>query len=310
MNRLLKTLFPAPASWSRFIPPELQPDARKLIDWLTYRPFQEPEYCPFCHSKSFNVRERPGCKPSYQCDYCRKTFARTTGTLFYNTQYPELWAEFARWRFSGLGLKKIAAKIGITEYACRHRDVAIMQEMADEYPRLHAWWDAHQDRASLEVTPEVDTQRARFREWLVYVLTTPRAPCPKCGYNSRRDSKNKDRPWFFCNPCKQGFSLLRNTPLKGMLYPELWLSFVDDMLSGESTWQLQHEHHICISTLYRWRTSFLAMMQTMGLDALVAWSEWQRSREYSNTLKRQKAGIVLPRPQKSRFNGRGQLKPK
>lgn len=295
-------------NWQRFISPELQPDARRLVQWLTYRPFQQPDRCPYCQSQSFRVRECKGQKPSYQCHYCRKNFSQTTGTPFKGTQHAELWGDFARWRFSGLSLKNIARRLNITEYACRYRDCAIMTVMQQEYPTLYVWWQTHQARASREMTPEVAAQRAQFHGWLNEVLTCKRAPCPTCGYSSRRDGRGGQRPWFFCNPCRRGFSLLAGTPLAGMLYTEIWPSFVDNMINGDSMWQLQPGYHISTGTLHRWRKCFLAMMSTMGLDALVAWTQWQRSRGYSEATKKRRKGERAPRPSKSLFNGRGQRK--
>lgn len=295
--------------WQRFIPPELKTDASSLLLWLEERPFQQPDRCPYCASKSFKVRESRGCKLSYKCRLCWKSFTQTTGTPFARTRHPELWGIFAKYRFQGMSLKKIAAIIGITEYACRHRDLVIVAEMKESFPALFIWWETHQRRASYEMTPEAKAQYEQLQLWIKKVFTLSRAPCPGCGYSSRREGSNRDRPWFFCNPCRKGFSLLAQTPLKGMLYTELWPLFVEKMVSGESMWQLQHEYHINTGTLHRWRKCFLAMMCEMGLETLAEWTEWQRSREYSNALDRRKAGIKSPRPQKSHFNGRGQRKP-
>jgi transposase-like protein len=295
-------------NWQRFIPLALRPEAERLVWWLENRPFQQPEDCPYCHSKSFRERVRNGQKRAYQCHYCHKSFSQTTGTLFANTQYAELWGDFARWRFCGLPLKKIAEHLGITVYACRHRDLGIMALMQEEYPALYEWWHAHQERMSREMTPLVEIQRQQFLLWLTEVLARPQAPCPQCSYSSRREGRNSDRPWFFCNPCGKGFSLLAGTPLKGMLYTEIWSSFVDNMLNGESMWHLQHDYHIGTGTLHRWRKNFLAMMQSMGMNELVEWAEWQRSRGYSVARKKRQKGVYSPRPTNSKFNGRGQLK--
>lgn len=55
------------------------------------------------------------------------------------------------------------------------------------------------------------------------------------------------------------------------------------------------------------RRHFLAMMSNMGLDALVEWAQWQRSRGYSEATKKRRKGERMPRPGKSWFNRRGQL---
>ncbi|WP_337264540.1 MULTISPECIES: hypothetical protein [unclassified Serratia (in: enterobacteria)] len=294
--------------YRRFLPPTLYDEAERLLAYLTDAPFKEPDECPWCQHNSFKVRERAGQKPGYTCFRCRKTFTRTTGTPFSNTQYPELWGDYVRYRFSGLPLSKIAQKLGITDYACCFRDRIVKGIMQREYPTLYDWWQAHQERISREMTPEIEAQRAQFQAWLNTILTCERAACPTCGYSSRREGRNRHRPWFFCNPCRKGFSLLTGTPLAGMLYTEIWASFVDHMISGDSMWQLQSQYHIGTGTLHRWRKSFLAMMADMGLDGLVEWAQWQRSRGYNEALKKRRSDESLPRPGKSRFNGRGQLK--
>lgn len=290
--------------WLRFLPVDYHPQARALVDWLDTRPLEEPDACPRCQSRDFKTRVKNG-RYDYMCRRCRKSFCRSTGTPFHHTQYPERWGEFARYRLAGMSLVGISERMLITIAAARFRDNVMLSIILERYPALHEWWNTHQSRENPERTEKVNRQLQVMLDWVAQRMSQQESDCPRCGYHIKKLARYQHRPQFVCNHCKYTFNLLKNTPLKGMLYPEKWADALNALVNGENIWSMQARFEISTHTLYRWRDCFIALMEELELDELLAWMRWQRNRGFEETRLRRKSGETFTRPGLSRFNGRG-----
>lgn len=290
--------------WLRFLPVNYHPQAQELLDWLDTRPLEEPTECPGCQCRDFKSSIQNG-RYQYKCRRCRKNFCRTTGTPFHNTQYPERWGEFGRYRLAGISLVGISEQMQITVAAARFRDNVMLGIMQERYPALYEWWNTHQFRENPERTDEVNRQLQVMLDWIAQRMSQQEVDCPRCGYRIKKLARYRHRPQFVCNYCKNTFNLLKNTPLKGMLYPEKWPDALNDLVNGENIWSMQARFGISIQTLYRWRDCFIALMEELKLHELLAWMRWQRNRGFEETRLRRVRGDTFTRPGLSRFNGRG-----
>ncbi|WP_152562835.1 MULTISPECIES: hypothetical protein [unclassified Serratia (in: enterobacteria)] len=287
-------------NYHRFLPEELHQDADNLVDYFTYAPFEQPTACPYCGNPHF-TGGRDDKKP-YWCGRCQRAFSAHTGTPFANCRHHELWGAYAASRLSGLSWKKVSESIGLSTGACKYREKVFNQEMESQFPVLFQWWHAHQERHDLTLTPEVDVQHQQLQSWLEQLRTQPTATCPQCAAVSVRVKET--RPDFRCHHCQSSFSLLAGTPLVKTWYMELWPEFLNGLVTGESAWDLSRRLGVTNKRLYQWRRSFLQVMEDKGLDALLEWSRWQRSRRYSQVTKLTREGVEFPVPGRSRMNRR------
>lgn len=288
------------SDYCRFLPDAMHQDADGLVDYFTYAPFQKPTACPYCNNQHFSGG-RDDRKP-YWCGRCQRAFSALTGTPFANCRHHELWGAYAASRFSGLSFNKISESVGLSTRACRYREKVFIQTMKERYPTLFQWWHAHQERNSRVLTPVVEAQLQQFQDWLQQLQTAPTTPCPQCAAVAVRIKGI--RPLFRCNYCSIDFNLLTGTPLAQTWYMELWPEFIHGLVTGESMWDLSRRLGMTKQRLYRWRQNFLQVMADKGLDALVEWSRWQRSRRYNQVTKLTRQGVEFPRPGRSRLNPR------
>jgi len=275
-----------PAYYS-LIPEELHPDLEQLLDYLEFRPFEEPKRCVKCGGARFFGIGSTSKLQVYECSRCKKRFNRLTDTVFTKMRYLDLWGEFARLRFSGVPLVDIAKKLGMPYGVANTRDRRINALMREDYPQLYAWWSTHQNHQNRTMTPVVAQQKQAFKDWLQNIFEQKKPACPYCGKSSHISKSNsrKPHPTFKCSFCQRAFSLLAPTHLAGLLYPHLWPRFTDLLIEGQSDEYIAATLGVSYKAPAKWRKRFLLQMQAMGLTELIQWQQWQRVRNRNHWTK-------------------------
>lgn len=262
------------------IPQSLWQEADELVNYVSLYPFLQPTHCKHCKSSNIsldNSRPNKNDLQLYRCKTCRKRFNQVTGTVFMRMQHLALWGDFAKLRLSGKSTNQISELLGISINQCNYRVKVLDQIMIASWPNLYGWWKPHQDYLDHSFSPQVKQDYQCFMNWLKQMMKTPLATCPHCG-NPNAKRKPSHRPLFYCGPCDKVFSILTNSPLKKLLYPERWIPYTKYLIKGLSNKSIAKKIKVEEQALSNWQKKFIEQMELLNLHELVYWITWRRSR--------------------------------
>lgn len=267
-----------PPDYHRCLPAELHSQADAFIHHLHELPNRSLVECPRCGHPRFRVETSLNTRlPFYRCSACNKGFNCLTKTPFSNFGLMHLWSDYGHYLLAGWPSRVIATSMGISPSTTNRWIKPCRAVMAKEFPALYRWWSARQDRTNLEPPAQVAAQAQVFLTGLEYLLTTPKAVCPKCGSPDMQRIDQR-RPNFACPGCYSKVSLLNGTTLSRLGYPEHWLGFAQGLINGESIFDLQRRTGLCGGAAKRWKVLFLQMIEQRGHTELAQWITWLRSR--------------------------------
>lgn len=276
-------------SYKTLIPVPLHKEAKQLLDYLTYAPFEKPEECRLCGSNDFYATggySRPNKQlPFFYCVGCKKQFTQLTKTIFNRTWHLEQWGNVGKFYLAGLSMPQIAQKVSVSKSAVLLRCRAINQLMEEEYPQLYRWWQEHQDRTDLSFTKKVNQQASIFVKWLDNMINQQDYTCPHCQQKIYKNDYKSLRPNFTCYRCKYYFNPLNTTNFKKVKQIEKWIPYAEKLMEGYSCKDLEILVGIKPKTAVAWQHTFIAQMQDLELTELVQWLTWQRKRRYAQVAK-------------------------
>ncbi len=287
------------------LPANLRPVADMFIRHLHELPYQQHRYCPHCDSSNVYVSKgvQPGFRlPTYRCSSCRKGYNSLTGTPFARLEHMQLWSTFAVYLLAGWPGTTAAPLIGISCNAFYRWVRGAREVMAQEFPELHRWWSARQDRQNLQPAEQIENQRQAVIGWLKSMLTIQTATCPNCGStNTRLVEKSRPRPTFQCcrRQCPSTFSLLAGTALAHLGHPELWVEFLQGVSDGLGGYDLKRRSGLCLRTSTQWRRRFLLLIEEQGHVELLQWIKWIRSRRHKEARQLSREGLRLDMAKRS-----------
>lgn len=289
MKEICKVEYKSEINYYLYLPESLHQEADRLIHYLKHFPFETPECCPKCGHKSFRLDNRASKRgkaiKNYRCYNCDGGFNRLYGTPLARCrqEFIPLWPHIAAYRLSGMTTAKISEHLNISIAGVYHRDNVIAEIMRLHYPALYAWWFPRQQREFVELPEKVSQQCEQFKAWLHLLEFSQTTDCPTCGQSCYR---THTRPQFYCTGCQRDFNLLADTPLRKHYHMQLWSSYVDCLVRGDTIADIQRQLGVQMLRLNRWRDSFALAMQQQGCEELVAWMAWQRSRRHVQVNKR------------------------
>lgn len=267
-----------PPDYLRCLPIELHSEAEAFIRYLRELPRKLPVECPQCGHPRFRVEANSKPRiPSYRCAACNKGFNCLTKSPFSGFGLMHLWPAYGQYLLAGWSIHNAAKALGVAPSTTSRWIKPLRAVMTKEFPALYHWWSARHDRTNLEPPPHIAAQAQAFLNGLEHLLTTQQADCPRCG---SRDTQRVDeqRPNFYCSVCSSTLSLLRDTVLARLGYPEHWLGFAQGVINGETVVDLQRRTGLCVPACKRWQVRFLQMLEQQGHDDLIQWITWLRSR--------------------------------
>lgn len=261
------------------IPQEHHSDLDKLLHYLDTYPFGNPTHCPHCGSDHFNSNCINPLSEivNYRCMACRRGFNQLTGTYFARSEYIHMhkWGDFARLRLAGKSLPYICNALTLSIQGASIRDRRVTAMMKAHFPQLHRWWQSHQDREQLTLTPQIKQQADTFIHWLSNLLNQPSAPCPHCGNPAKKAKAVPHRALFICFRCEKSFSLLRNTAFHLLHQPEQWVDYTKLLIQGYHDNEISAQLSINRATNHLWRHRFISQIKQQGLEELAQWITWQ-----------------------------------
>ena len=129
--------------------------------------------------------------------------------------------------------------------------------------------------------------------------------CPYCGEGSvARWGTASGLQRYRCVTCKHTFNALTGTPLAGLRHKEVWLSYAEQMVQGQSVRRSAEACGVHRNTAFRWRHRFLSLpngQQPSRLEGIVEADETF----FLESFKGKKKGI----PRASRKRGGKAKKP-
>ena len=97
--------------------------------------------------------------------------------------------------------------------------------------------------------------------------------CPHCGEGPvARWGSASGLQRYRCGACKQTFNALTGTPLAGLRHKELWLTYAEQMVQGQSVRRSAAACGVHRNTAFRWRHRFLSLpkeQQPTQLEGIV-----------------------------------------
>lgn len=153
-----------------------------------------------------------------------------------------------------------------------------MQKQSSE---LYQWWNSHQTREDMTMTPLVREQRNILKQWLNEMIHQKTATCPHCHKECQKpinDGVDPNRPQFMCNHCRKSINPLAKTPFCKMHFIDLWLPYIDLVTEGISHAEIEQQLGVSKRALTLWHKNLLKQIELMQLDALKQWMSWQKSR--------------------------------
>lgn len=244
------------------VPSELHNQLDAFNNDLEKISLQQIITCPFCEKNEFFViRSRPTY--TYRCKFCHKYSTAATHTPF-NRLTPFNWLKtiFTN-RATNQSYQAIAEELGCSREKVMRRDHALREYLQKQYPALYEWYKNHQQT---EIPPTITQQQKIVNEKIKQILATEKPNCVHC--LSRETVKVGTRTCYRCKSCRRSFNLLSNTPLNRMPRTDLWLKFIDLLVSGRTNLQIGHELQLNDNTVSKWRQSWCAMMRSWDCDAL------------------------------------------
>lgn len=248
-----------PGEALQLLPASLRPSASAFLHMLETLPESEPAACPHCGGRQRTVRcaKGPRCRRTlYECSRCGSTYNVLTGTALARLLHPRQWRPYMELRFAGWSLHPIADALGISLHATSTWDRRFLDAMRRDYPALHAWWQAHQDREEVSQPEPLQDQSERFIAWVAAMADGD--PATRAPATSAR---------------------LEGTPFYRLAFKPLWPSYARLLIDGASDADVSRELGISAACSYKWRRRFLQAMADRAPD-LLPWVQWQRARRY------------------------------
>lgn len=282
-------------SYKTLIPKHLHLQVEKLLDYLTYYPFEKPTECHHCGSVRFHLEPGNSSRidksiASYFCLNCKHRFNQLTNSIFMFSRLLPLWGELGKLYLAGLPSQKIADQLQITVQSVHSYRKKIDAYMLEQYPELFNWWISHQHQVDLTLTNKVKKQKQAFLQWLDTLINRKDYHCPHCkGPLYRADYKKThqiQRPYFVCYRCHYYFNALSGTVFENMTYIEIWSEYAKKLIEGYSNKQIQEMFKIGRGTASKWRRLFKQQMIELSFNELVQWSKWQRTQRHSNIIRK------------------------
>ena len=285
MNKLLKLPKPvktqqvAVPEYYKILPEQLREEADQLVSYLKYFPFKIPTACTRCGSRGFRKAYNKNKKkliPLFFCNHCKKCFSQTTNSYFSGIIYLELLAPFAILRLTGYSQEQISEKLGFSLATAKERDKLLLKIMCNEYPKLYAWWEPHQNYQDNTMPPQVLTEKNFFINWLKATIKAKEITCPHCN----KPLTNKRQGQKECGFCHYVFDLriFTNHKTKKLSFDK-WIPFVEELIAGKSGDSLVIKFNTNKPLITKWKRLFIKQMQAFKLEKLIHWMMWQRSRE-------------------------------
>lgn len=209
------------------VPPELHGEFKTFYHTLEKITSQYIGFCLFCkNTKFYLIRSNP--TKTYHSKNCHKYFTASTNTPF-NRLVPFNWFEVIfTSRIKNISYFNIAKNLEISFEKVMCRERAIIDYLQTYYTSLHKWY-TQQKQATLipALAEQYKTIKAKVTTFLRNEQNPTRIHC-----DSNETSKVGCRTCYRCKRCRHSFNILNNTCLSRIPKPELWLQFIDLLVSG------------------------------------------------------------------------------
>jgi transposase-like protein len=247
------------------VPTELHDEFKAFHHDLEKITSQHVQACPFCKKTEFYlIRSKP--TKTYRCKDCHKYFTVSTNTPF-NRLMPFNWLELIfTSRIKNISYLNIAKKLESSLEKVMRRDRAIIHYLQIYYPSLHKWY-THQKQTAL--MPTLAKQHQNIKAKVTALLNEQSPTCIHCGSNET--TKVGSRTCYRCKRCRHSFNILSNTSLNRIPKPELWLQFIDLLVSGANNLQIRKALNLHNDTVRKWRSAWYHMMKDWHYEALATW---------------------------------------
>ncbi|MWP63173.1 IS1 family transposase [Gilliamella sp. Pas-s25] len=247
------------------VPTELHDEFKAFHHDLEKITSQHIEACPFCKkTKFYIIRSKP--TKTYRCKDCHKYFTVSTNTPF-NRLMPFNWLELIfTSRIKNISYLNIAENLESSLEKVIRRDRAIIHYLQIHYPSLHKWY-THQKQTTL--MPTLAEQHQTIKAKVTALLNEQSPTCIHCGSNET--TKIGSRTCYRCRRCRHSFNILSNTSLNRIPKPELWLQFIDLLVSRANNLQIRKALNLHNDTVRKWRSAWYHMMKDWQCEALAIW---------------------------------------
>ncbi|MWN06392.1 transposase [Gilliamella sp. Pas-s95] len=247
------------------VPNELHDELKAFHHVLEKIISQHVDVCPFCkNTKFYSIRSQP--TKTYRCKDCHKYFTVSTNTPF-NRLAPFNWLEVIfTSRIKNISYPNIAKSLEISIEKVMRRERAIINYLQIHYPSLQKWY-THQKQTTL--IPTLAEQYKTIKEKVTTLLNEQNPICIHCGSNET--TKVGSRTCYRCKRCRHSFNTLSNTRLNRMPKPELWLQFIELLVSGANNVQIEKTLNFHNDTIRKWRYIWCKMMKDWHCEALAIW---------------------------------------
>ena len=249
------------------VPIELHDELNKFRHDLEKMASQHIEVCPFCQQNEFYlIRSKP--TNTYRCKACDKYFNVASNTSF-NRLSPFDWLEtIFTSRIANKSYQTIAKKLGCTLEKVMRRDQAIVDHLKSYYPLLNKWYTGAKQ---LKITPTLTKQHQILIEKVTSLLNEQSPVCLYC--SSTETTKVGKRTCYRCKRCRRSFNILSDTILNRLPKSELWIEFINLLVSGKNNMQIQTELGFNGNTVNHWRNAWCEMMKRWNLEDLANWCQ-------------------------------------
>ncbi|QEM82122.1 IS1 family transposase [Halomonas binhaiensis] len=265
-------------------PFDLAPAAQRFVDYLEALPYSRPVRCTLCGSRSIFLYHPAGTngtvRDGFKCHSCRRQFNILTGTPLRLMRHHDKWADWMRFRFSGLSQEQIASLVSISNKASLNWDKVFLQVMADQEPSLHQWWSTHQSLTSITLSPHVEEELEACQQAFHELCYASERKCLKCGASPRyvKEVHHSRRPRdYVCTDCGTTYSNLTGTPFIHLQRMETWPRYLDLLVKGYHDTELEHHFDFSKARTGLWRQAFMQYLK-QDWPLLAHWALWMWAR--------------------------------
>ena len=235
----------------RHLPVELHEQAQTFLEWLDAISDSDPDGCPYCGSTKRKVRHRKGPRCSrtlYGCLNCLNNYNVLTCTPLAGMHNPHLWCAHMTLRLAGWSIWPISRHLQISTQGVSGWDRQFLILMEQQAPKLHSWWQTHQNRIDIGMPEPLQQQADEFVAWVDGMSRTP--------------------------------GRLEGTPFRRMAFRPHWARYASLLLQGASGMDTARELRITYATGNKWRRRFERALKELHPE-LLGWVRWQRARRYN-----------------------------
>lgn len=247
------------------VPNELHNELDNFLKSLEKITQQNIEICPFCENNDFyTIRSTPTV--TYRCKACNKYCTAATNTPF-NRLTPFNWLEMIfAYRIENKSYQYIANKLNCSLEKVIRRDHAIVSYLDTNYNSLYQWYT---DNKQAKIPTTLAEQHKMMNTKIIELLNEQKPICIHCG--STDTTKIGTRTCYRCKRCRHSFNILSDTQLNKLPRSDLWLEFIDLLVSGENNLQIEKKMNFSSNTVRRWRSAWCDMMKNWDCNALAIW---------------------------------------